>query len=479
MTSPLLRRAVLGPVLLLLVLMTWSAFAPSAFAQAPDSDGDGVADTVDDNDDNDALVDTIDPFALDRDNGLGRTVPLSFQWNDPASEGLGGLFNLGFTGLMANGADYLTQFDPAGVTVANGVVTVNNVDEGDAYNDPTPGSVVVPNTQRNGFQVGVKARPADGPFTVRTRIVGPFAGMTPQNFQSMGVFLGNGDQDNYVKITTAHVNGTVVQVVKEVKSVVSNAAGVAQALPGPNYVDLYLGVDPQEGTVQPSYVAAVGGEEGIRQNVGGKIFVPRTWFTAKDRGLAVGILSTSAGPGPNFAASWDYLQVTPGLPTGPVANPPTTNGGGGAQQGGQPGQQGGQPGGTDSLAPRITGLRLSSRNFAAVARRGRRAGADLRLTLSEAAAGEVRVYRRSTGRRVGGRCVRPTRANRRARTCVRDVRVRGSITTQLAAGANTIRISGRVGGKRLARGRYKLVVAARDAAGNRTTSSGLTFRITR
>ena len=472
MTPPLLRRAVLGPVLLLLVLMAWAFVAPAAIAQAPDFDADGVADTADDNDDNDALLDTADPFALDKDNGLTRTFPLSYQWNNPAAEGLGGLFGLGFTGLMVNGADYLTQFDPAGVTVGGGVVTVNNIDEGDAYNDPIPGSVVVPNTQRNGFQLGVKARPADGPFTVRTRIVAPFAGMTPQDFQSMGVYIGNGDQDNYVKITTANVGGTVVQVVKELKAVVSNSAGVAQALPGPDYIDLYLAVDPQEATVQPSYIASVGGVEGIRQNVGGKVFVSRTWFTAKDRGLAVGILSTSAGPAPNFAASWDFLQVTPGLPTGPVANPPTTGGGG--TQGGQPGQDT-----TDRLAPRISGLRLSSRSFRSVPRRGRRAGANLGLTLSEAASVEVRVYRRVTGRRVGGRCVKTTRSNRRARTCLRDVRVRGAVTKQLAAGSGTIRISGRVGGKRLARGRYKLVVVARDAAGNRATSSGVTFRITR
>jgi hypothetical protein len=219
----------------------------------------------------------------------------------------------------------------------------------------------------------------------------------------------------------------------------------------------------------------VGGVEGIRQNVGGKVFVSRTWFSAKDRGLAVGILSTSAGPAPNFAASWDFLQVTPGLPTGPVANPPTTGGGG--APGGQPGQPGQD--GSDRLAPRISGLRLSSRSFRSVPRRGRRAGANLSLTLSEAASAEVRVYRRVTGRRVGGRCVRTTRSNRRARTCLRDVRVRGSITKQLGAGSGTIRISGRVGGKRLATGRYKLVVVARDAAGNRATSSGVTFRITR
>ena len=40
--------------------------------------------------------------------------------------------------------------------------------------------------------------------------------MTPQNNQSMGMFIGTGDQDNYVKITTAAQNGTGIWVVKEV-----------------------------------------------------------------------------------------------------------------------------------------------------------------------------------------------------------------------------------------------------------------------
>jgi hypothetical protein len=113
-----------------------------------------------------------------------------------------------------------------------------------------------------------------------------------------------------------------VQVVKEVDAVVSNSAMVKQALPGPEYVDLFLAVDPQAGTVQPSYITSTNGTESPRQNVGGKIFVPSSWFTAPDRGLAVGIISTSVGPGPPFPASWDLMEVTPGLPATQGANPP-------------------------------------------------------------------------------------------------------------------------------------------------------------
>jgi hypothetical protein len=112
-----------------------------------------------------------------------------------------------------------------------------------------------------------------------------------------------------------------------------------------------------------------------------------------------------------------------------------------------------------------------------VTRRGRPAGADLRLTLSEAASVELRVYRRSTGRRVGGRCVRTTGANRRGRTCVREVRVRGSIAKRMAAGTGKVRITGRLAGRRLAAGSYRVSVVATDAAGNRTTARGVLFRI--
>ena len=279
---------------------------PCSAADKPaDFDADKVSDLTDANDDNDALADKVDPFARDSTNGLNRTLPVSYLWENESSDELGGFFGLGFTGLMTNGTtDYLAQFDADGMTTggAAGVVTVDEVDPGDAY--------TTANSQRYGFQFGVKARPTDGPFTVRTRIVGPFKGVTPQNYQSMGLFLGTGDQDNYVKITTAMVNSTMVQTVREVAGaqVSSNAA---LALPGPDYVDLYLRVDPAAAKVQPSFTATSNGVTTARANVGPSVTVPSSWFTAADRGLAVGIISTSTGPGPAFPATWDFMEVTP------------------------------------------------------------------------------------------------------------------------------------------------------------------------
>ncbi|WP_207750329.1 hypothetical protein, partial [Clostridioides difficile] len=55
------------------------------------------------------------------------------------------------------------------------------------------------------------------PFTLRARLLGPFFnGQTLQGGLSQGIFLGTGDQDNYLKITL-NANGGMggIQVVYE------------------------------------------------------------------------------------------------------------------------------------------------------------------------------------------------------------------------------------------------------------------------
>jgi hypothetical protein len=81
-------------------------------------------------------------------------------------------------------------------------------------------------------------------------------------------------------------------------------------MPGPDAVDLYLAIDPAAGTVQPSYSVITNGVAGPRTNVGGTMSVPASWFGGTT-GLAVGIISTSAGAGPEFPATWDSIEVVP------------------------------------------------------------------------------------------------------------------------------------------------------------------------
>jgi hypothetical protein len=79
--------------------------------------------------------------------------------------------------------------------------------------------------------------------------------------------------------------------------------------PAADKVILTLRVNPGAGTVQGKYeVFRNGVSEGVK-NVGAAI--PLQWsLSTATRGLAVGIMSTSTGPGGPFSATWNYLSVT-------------------------------------------------------------------------------------------------------------------------------------------------------------------------
>lgn len=289
---------------------------PCSAADVPsDADGDNISNKNDPDDDNDGKPDTSDPFAVDPANGTSTDLPAVYNWDNTASYP-DTLLNLGFTGLMTNGKDdYESLFDPTNMTAggAAGAVTIDSVPAGDANSTK--------NTQKYGFQFGVDVGPNTGVYTAHTRILAPFAGITPQNYQSMGLFIGTGDQDNYVKLTTFAGGGTgAVQFGKEVAtSFTSRKATVA--MPGPSAVDLYLTVDPVANTVQPSYVVIdANGNAGPRNNVGAPVAIPAEWNSSANA-LAAGLISTSNGPGPEFAATWDLIEVVPGDGSAPPPPP--------------------------------------------------------------------------------------------------------------------------------------------------------------
>jgi hypothetical protein len=119
---------------------------------------------------------------------------------------------------------------------------------------------------------------------------------------------------------------------------------------------------------------------------------------------------------------------------------------------------------------------------AAAGRRRVPSGTTFRFTLSEAARVSLRIERSSPGRRVAGKCRRPTRSNRRAPSCRRWVGVR-TFHRDSVAGSNRIRFSGRVlvGGRAraLRPGRYRLRLGAVDGAGNSSTPVTIRFRVVR
>jgi DNA-binding beta-propeller fold protein YncE len=152
-----------------------------------------------------------------------------------------------------------------------------------------------------------------------------------------------------------------------------------------------------------------------------------------------------------------------------------------------PGPGGASP--RDVVPASMSDYRLSHSSFAAAARgdsiagsaKRRRAkiGTIVRYKLSEQATVTFKIQKRSTGRRVRGRCVKRSRRNRHKRRCTRYLALRGSFSHKSTQGSNAFKFTGRLQGRRLAPGRYKLVATASDDAGNVSPSRRVAFRIVR
>lgn len=295
---------------------------PCSAADAPhDWNRNFISDRNDPDDDGDGLPDISDPFAIDPNNGLTTNVPTSYNWQNGATNNPcaptpfpsgcpGGLLGLGFTGLMTNGqTNYANLYNPSNIIAggAAGVLTVASVPAGDATGTT--------NTQQYAFQFGVNASPTStGVFTAHTRIVGPFAGITPAGNDSMGLYIGTGDQDNYAKLVlTANGGSPGIQLVKEVGATPTPGPFASMTLPGPDAVDLYLTVDPAAATVTAAYRVTSNGTPGPITTLGSPQPIPTPWLNNTKRGLALGTIATSAGGSP-FPATWSVLEATLGTP---------------------------------------------------------------------------------------------------------------------------------------------------------------------
>ncbi len=125
----------------------------------------------------------------------------------------------------------------------------------------------------------------------------------------------------------------------------------------------------------------------------------------------------------------------------------------------QPAGAGGPGGGAgaDQLAPALTRFGLSRNRFAAANRGGSvaaKVGTTIRYRLSEASTVTFRVRRKGA---------------RRA--------LKGSFTHKGKAGANRLRFTGRLRGRKLRRGAYVLAATSKDGAGNVAKVKRLRFRI--
>jgi hypothetical protein len=138
----------------------------------------------------------------------------------------------------------------------------------------------------------------------------------------------------------------------------------------------------------------------------------------------------------------------------------------------------------DATPAAFTNYRLSPTVFRAAARgpstaARRPIGTRVSYVLSERATVTFRVERAAKGRRVRGRCRRPTPRNRGHRPCRRYVLLAGSFRDAGEPGANRFRFRGRLRGRKLPRGSYRLRARPVDVAGNPSPVARRAFRIVR
>jgi hypothetical protein len=137
-------------------------------------------------------------------------------------------------------------------------------------------------------------------------VLAPFAGLiNPAGEVSLGLFVGTGDQDNYVRLVLAG-GAEEVRLLTEVGGTVGPAQAHPLDLPGPDYVELFLDVDPSASppTITARYQAITSGTPTPVVTLG-SVQVPPEWLASP---VAAGLISTSRGGAP-FAASWDFLRI--------------------------------------------------------------------------------------------------------------------------------------------------------------------------
>jgi len=273
----------------------------SAASRPPDNDGDLLSDLLDDDDDNDGLSDTVDLFALDDQNGETTSLPIDYPFLN-GNPGFG-LFGLGYTGLMTNQTDdYLDLFDGnnPGLIMggASGIATI-----------PASSGDALTNDQEYAFHFGVSVNSSTSVFTVRSALEGtPFFNGFFQD-QSQGIFIGNGDQDNYLKFVLAANNGNGgFQLLAENNGVqVLDAFFPVADILTESEIILEFEIDPAAGTAQPRYSID---NSTTFNDLGTPISLTGNLLSTVQgpNSMAVGLIATS-GSAPSFQASYDFMEI--------------------------------------------------------------------------------------------------------------------------------------------------------------------------
>ena len=270
----------------------------SGSSQPEDFDGDKISDLNDLDDDGDGINDDQDPFQM----GQPFELPVDNELfsNQPDLQGYQGL---GLTGLMNNGdpnPNYLDWLDDP---------TASNTDVDDIYGGAIGGMTIYhttgdafTNDQDKAYQYGINIDATNDTVVVAGRMLPPFHNHS--STESQGLFIGDGFQDNYVKI---------VLVNNQLNVVGENGGTPLTGLPSTSLptingnLDLRFIIDPVNGMVQAAYSL----DDGNTEITFGSPFAAQgallTAIQNQNTALAVGMIGT-ADVVDGFASNWDFVK---------------------------------------------------------------------------------------------------------------------------------------------------------------------------
>ncbi|WP_285654922.1 PKD domain-containing protein [Allomuricauda sp. NBRC 101325] len=273
-----------------------------------------VSDLNDDDDDADGIVDANDPFQLGNPATTGSDAFGIPVYNDfYNTQGLGGISNLGLTGLMNNGSsgpnwlDWLDKTDsgpnPNDVLDGNTGILVLQMTEGTAL-----GST---NTQAKGYQYGVQVDQSSNKFTVAGKLIDLNSSLGIYGTNGvvggeLGYFIGDGSQSNYIKMVLTADGVTIMQEIDDVPQGEINIPIVLADRPNSD-ITFYFVIDPATGNIDFEYAL-----DGGSRILASSLTTEGTILTALQNfnvDLAVGILGSSNTPGVELEGTWDYLNV--------------------------------------------------------------------------------------------------------------------------------------------------------------------------
>ncbi|SKB90538.1 Putative Ig domain-containing protein, partial [Salegentibacter salinarum] len=281
-----------------------------------------ISDLNDLDDDNDGIPDTEDPFQLGNPMESGSDAFSLPVVNELFSSNpdLQGYMGLGLTGLMNNG-------DP-------NPNWLNWLDRRDDPSDPNPNDILggaigamtmqmttgtalgTNNNQEKGFQYGVRVDQSTGVFTVAGGLFNfndplQLYGHPSTPNGELGIFIGTGFQDNYIKFVLTKSGLTIQQEINDVPLDPLLIPVPEQNRPESGAALFYV-IDPVSGNIAFEYIFDNGPRISAGSIVAQGAILEAIQSSEKD--LAVGLIGSSNEQGIELEGTWDYLHVSGSAP---------------------------------------------------------------------------------------------------------------------------------------------------------------------